>query len=547
MRTILRMTSPAVPSPESSPSNRSSLTIRNGRVGGRIVDLRCLDGRITAIEAAGTLEPNGGASIDARDGWILPGFVDAHVHLVLAGTVSDQIDLTGCPDRATFEARIEQGLQSLEDDAWLIAHGWLETDWGGEIPDASWLAAAGNRPAVCIKHDHHACLVNPAALAIALDRFGDRTCPPGGEIVRDAQGQPTGLMLESAAWMIVNPVVPTPSVQTRRGTTIAASQYLATLGITQVGSMTYAQEVVDVLDAIRDQLAVGVAVTMLDRELPIDAPLARLEALDRDDRVRLIGCKAFLDGTLGSRTAAMLADYADRPGERGLLVELAQRGELMTWIEFVVTRGWSPSMHAIGDAAARLALDACDHAERFAREAGLKPPKIRIEHCQTVDPADIPRFKTSDRHASMQPTHLLDDGTTVEHSLGAERFDAFFPFRAIHDAGGTLSFGSDWPIENPDPIEGIRVAVTGQDRHGRVVPGTRTVDVATAIRAYTTNARAALGLPPVALEIGDPADLVVLDRDPAALDWTTETPTVRLTAFRGRVTHLPGPEENTIE
>ncbi|MFB0985165.1 MAG: amidohydrolase family protein, partial [Phycisphaerales bacterium] len=416
--------------------------------------------------------------------------------------------------------------------------GWLETDWGGEIPDASWLAAAGDRPAVCIKHDHHACLVNPAALAIALDRFGDRTCPPGGEIVRDAQGQPTGLMLESAAWMIVNPVVPTPSVETRRGTTIAASQYLATLGITQVGSMTYAEEVVDVLDAIRDELAVGVAVTMLDRELPIDAPLARLEALDRDDRVRLIGCKAFLDGTLGSRTAAMLADYADRPGERGLLVELAERGELMTWIEFVVKRGWSPSMHAIGDAAARLALDACDHAERFAREAGLAPPKIRIEHCQTVDPTDIPRFKTSDRHASMQPTHLLDDGTTVEHSLGSERFDAFFPFRAIDDAGGTLSFGSDWPIENPDPIEGIRVAVTGQDRHGRVVPGTRTVDVATAIRAYTTNARAALGLPPVALEIGDPADLVVLDRDPAALDWASETPTVIATVCHGKTTFL---------
>ena len=534
------MPTPAAHSSGTTDPEGSTLTIRNGRIDGRKVDVRCEGGRIAAIETAGAFSGDHGPSIDARDGWILPGFVDAHVHLVLAGTVSGQIDLKGCPDRATFEARIEQGLETLRDDEWLISHGWLESDWGGEIPDASWLAAAGDRPAVCIKHDHHACLVNPAALAIALERFGDRTCPAGGEIVRDAQGRPTGLMLESAAWMIVNPVVPTPSVETRRGTTIAASQYLATLGITQVGSMTYAEEVIDVLDAIRDELAVGVAVTMLDRELPIDAPLARLESLDRDDRVRLIGCKAFIDGTLGSRTAAMLADYADRPGERGMLVELAERGELMTWIEFVVKRGWSPSMHAIGDAAARLALDACDHAERFAREAGLEPPKIRIEHCQTVDPADIPRFKTSDRHASMQPTHLLDDGTTVEHSLGSERFDAFFPFRAIHDAGGTLCFGSDWPIENPDPIEGIRVAVTGRDRHGRVVPGTRTVDVATAIRAYTTNARAALGLPPVAIEIGDPADLVVLDRDPAALDWTTETPTVRLTAFRGRVTHRAG-------
>ncbi|MAC20262.1 MAG: hypothetical protein CMJ23_11425, partial [Phycisphaerae bacterium] len=247
--------------------------------------------------------------------------------------------------------------------------------------------------------------------------------------------------------------------------------------------------------------------------------------------------KAFLDGTLGSRTAAMLADYADRPGERGMLVELAERGELMDWIEFVVNRGWSPSMHAIGDAAARLALEACDHAESVARDRGLEIPRLRIEHCQTIDPADIPRFAPKNRHASMQPTHMLDDGTTVERSLGPDRFDAFFPVRAIHDAGGTLSFGSDWPIETPDPIEGIRVAVTGKDRSGRVVPGQRTVDVDTAIRAYTTNAREMLDLPAVEIEVGAPADLVVLDRDPRTTDWHATVPAVRLTVGGGRVRH----------
>ncbi len=137
----------------------------------------------------------------------------------------------------------------------------------------------------------------------------------------------------------------------------------------------------------------------------------------------------------------------------------------------------------------------------------------------------------------MQPTHMLDDGRTVDASLGADRLASFFPTRAIHEAGGTLCFGSDWPIETPDPIEGIRVAVTGVDRDGRVVPGERTVDVATALRAYTDHARAALGLPAVALEVGAPADLVVLDRDPHALDWSTERPSVRLTVHDGRVTH----------
>jgi predicted amidohydrolase YtcJ len=234
----------------------------------------------------------------------------------------------------------------------------------------------------------------------------------------------------------------------------------------------------------------------------------------------------------------MLADYADRPGERGMLVELAERGELFDWIAFVVRRGWSPSMHAIGDAAARLALDACDHADAIAREVGLAAPRLRVEHCQTVDPADVARFAAPNRYASMQPTHMLDDGTTVERSLGPDRFDAFFPFRAIADAGGTLAFGSDWPIETPDPIQGIRVAVTGVDRHGRVVPGPdRTVDIDTAIAAYTTNARAALGLPEVEVAPGFPADLVILDRDPLTTDWRTAVPVVSLTIHRGRVTH----------
>ena len=514
----------------------SPILITDVRVEDRAVDVRIEDARIAELGPSGSVTATGATRVEGGGGHLLPGFVDAHVHLVLAGTVREQVDLSRCRDRADFERRLKQRAATLPTDgpdAWLIGHGWLESDWGGEAPDRSWLARCGDRPVVCVKHDHHAILVND----VVLEMLGEIESPPGGEVVRDADGRPTGLMLEAAAWMLVNPRLPKPSVQTRRRTTIAATRHLASLGVTHVGSMEYAEDVVDVLDAIREDLAVGVAVTMLDRELPIDAPLARLESLGRDDRVRLVGCKAFLDGTLGSRTAAMLADYADRPGERGMLVELAERGELMDWIAFVVNRGWRPSMHAIGDAAARLALDACDHAESIAAAEGFAPPEIRIEHCQTVDPADVPRFAAANRYASMQPTHMLDDGRTVETSLGVDRLASFFPTRAIDEAGGTLCFGSDWPIETPDPIEGIRVAVTGVDRDGRVVPGERTVDVATALRAYTDHARVALGLPAVALEVGAPADLVVLDRDPHALDWSTERPSVRLTVHDGRVTH----------
>lgn len=527
------------------PDSTPTLVLRDARLatpaGPRAVDVVISGDRIAAVLDAGTADSDGVEVLDAGGGTVLPGFVDAHVHLVLAGSTMQQVDLARCPSRAAFTRRLAERAATLPaegPDAWLLGHGWLETGWGGDLPDASWLAGCGDRPVVCFKHDHHAVLVNEVVLRMLDDAGRLAADPPGGTIVRHPDGRPTGLLLEAAAWQLVNPIVPKPSIEARRRTTIEATTHLASLGITAVGSMEYAEDVVDVLDAIRDDLAVSVAVTMLDRELPIDTPLERLESLATDDRVRLVGCKAFLDGTLGSRTAAMLADYADRPGERGMLVELAERGELFEWIEFVVRRGWRPSMHAIGDAAARLALDACDHAEAIARTHGLAAPEIRIEHCQTVDPADIPRFASTNRFASMQPTHMLDDGLTVERSLGAERFDAFFPFRAIHDTGGTLCFGSDWPIETPDPIQGIRVAVTGVDRNGRVVPGrNRTVDIATAIEAYTTNARDALGLPAVRIEAGFPADLVVLDRDPWTTDWTRSVPVVGLTVHRGRITH----------
>jgi predicted amidohydrolase YtcJ len=526
--------------PDDAPMS-PTLVIRDARLPDRPVDVIVAGDRIAAVIDAGSAEASGVDVVDARGGTILPGFVDAHVHLVLAGTTLAQVDLAQCPSRAEFERRMVDRAASTAPDAWILGHGWLETDWqraGRDgLPDASWLAACGERPAVCFKHDHHAVLVNDVVLAMLSDRL--HTDPPGGTIVRGSDGRPTGLLLEAAAWQLVNPIIPKPSVAERRRTTIDATRHLASLGITAVGSMEYAEDVVDVLDAIREDLHVAVAVTMLDRELPIDDALMRLEALDRDDHVRLVGCKAFLDGTLGSRTAAMLADYADRPGERGMFVELAERGELHDWIAFVVRRGWNPSMHAIGDAAARLALDACDHADAIARDEGLELPRLRIEHCQTIDPADIARFAPPNRYASMQPTHMLDDGTTVERSLGPERFDAFFPFRAIHEAGGTLSFGSDWPIETPDPIEGIRVAVTGVDRHGRVVPGRdRTVSVDTAIKAYTTNARTALGLPAVEVAEGFPADLVILDRDPLTARWEDEStiPQVQATVRGGRTT-----------
>ncbi|MCH2160972.1 MAG: amidohydrolase family protein [Phycisphaerales bacterium] len=500
----------------------------------RLVAVEMEAGRIIAIVPQDDAPAPQGDILDADGAWLSPGFVDAHVHFVMSGLALQQLDLTGVTSREEFEHRITQEHARLPREAWLLADGWLEGDWRGDVPEKSWLAAAGDRPAACWKKDHHAVLVNEPVLAM-LGAHG-LDSPPGGEIVRNQDGSSTGLMLEAAAWELVIPLIPTPSVPVRQEASRAAARALAAYGVVAVGAMEYAEEVINILEPIRDDLAVRIMVTMLDRELPIDEPLARLQAMRSDDRLGLIGCKAFLDGTFGSRTAAMLEPWSDGPANNlGMLVELAERGEVHQWMERVVEAGLSPSMHAIGDRAARLALDAADHADQHASERGLPRPWVRIEHCQAVHPDDVPRF--AGRVASMQPLHVLDDGRAAHDRLGAERMPRFFPFRPLQDADAILAFGSDWPIAEPDVMAGIRAAVHGLDRNGRQTLDDRAVDVATALEAYTHDARRALQLPAVTPEAGDPADLVLLDRCPLASDYVEELPRVLTTLMNGHISY----------
>lgn len=463
-----------------------STSISNARLDGEVVDVRIKDGRIAAIGPNLAREP----CLDAGGETLLPGFVDAHLHLVMGGLSLRDLDLSGCPDRATFEGRIEAAHNQLPPEEWLIARGWLESDWQGDVPEGSWLRAAGDRPVICWKHDHHAILVNDAVQAL----------------LPASQRVPSGLFVEGDAWNTITPIIPEPSLEVQRAAALEASQFLATFGITAVGAMEYAAQIADVLAPIRNDLSVRIAATMLDRELPIDEPLARCRAIAGDDRLWLVGCKAFLDGTLGSQTAAMLAPWANDPANRGQLVELAERGELVEWIRFVAEHGLSPAMHAIGDRAVRLALDAADECSDVL---------VRIEHAQTIDPADIARFRN--RVAGMQPIHLRDDGLIAHELLGAARMGSFFPFRSLAATGTTLAFGSDWPISPPDVLAGIAAAVDGRARDGSLVLASETISRERAIAAFTSDARTSLGMPQITPAAGEPADLVLLASDPPAV------------------------------
>lgn len=456
-------------------------------------------------------------AIDRRAQFAVPGFVDAHLHLTLASNGLSKVDLSGCASRVGFESRIAAGAASLPPDAWLEAQGWDEASWGGAMPDSSWLDAAGDRPAVAYRMDIHACLINDVLMRQLMREGALEAEPPGGTIVRDAAGAPTGLLLEQAAWQIVNPRVPVPDATRRQAALLLGVSQLLGYGVTAVGSMEYAREVREVLVPIA-RLPVAmptVAVTLLDRALPLDLSVA--DELRVEGRLRVIGAKSFADGTLGSRTAAMLEPYS---GTRscGSLIEHARDGTLVDWMRQVAAAGLSPSIHAIGDAAVRAALDAAD-------AAGIPRDILRIEHVQTLSDSDVPRLAGA--FASMQPLHAASDMMGAAQRLGSHRTRLLFRYADIARAGATLALGSDWPVVPPDPIAAMRSAITGRADDGSVHDN-GLLSPEQALVAHTEGAARCLRLWPRCGTIapGSRADIALLDADPLTCDWDTRPPRV---------------------
>jgi len=508
-------------------------TIREGTGAVRAGPLGLRDGSFVVPEDLRTAP-----SIDLGDACAVPGLIDAHLHLSLGAESLLELDLSGCRSRGEFEAALAARHAELPEGAWLVARGWNEDGFAGrKAPDRGWLAATGRRPTVCWRMDAHACVVNDAV----LERLALAADPAGGRIERDGAGRPTGLLQEAAAWGLVQPIVPPPDADRRRAAVRDAAALLASLGLTTVGSMEYRATFEGNLVPQRDALAVRVRATILDRDFHPDGEphgdrawyehLAFARAFPGDARLAIVGMKAFLDGTLGSRTARMLEPYADDPGQRGLLVELAERGVLVEWIRTVRAAGLSPAMHAIGDEAARLALDAAEASD------GHGSPVVRVEHAQTVHRDDFPRF--AGRIASMQPLHKAYDARTAPNRLGADRLDRFFPFRSLRAHGATLAFGSDWPIVSPDPLRSMRAAITGLDVDGNACRVEENLTPAEALEAHTLGAARGLGASDLGcLRAGCRADLTILDRDPLGCDWIDAPPRVLATIMDGRCTYL---------
>ncbi len=501
-----------------------SLYIHNAQIwtgtGVNAKSLLLHNGRVAALDAPPPTRPE--HTIDARGATVTPGLIDAHVHLLMAGKSLAQLDLRNVRSRAEFEAAIAARHAELPAGQWLLAHGWSSENWHDteDRIDKTWLDAAGTRPVVAYRMDLHVALVNETVLELC----DCSTDPPGGHIDRDADGQPTGVMIEAAAWQLINPLVPELDVTARQQCLLAAQQHAHALGITSVGSMEYLHDVHDVFLPRRNELTLRCRITLLDRDWPMDFRIGR--EIKACDFLSVIGFKTFLDGTLGSRTARLLADYSDDPGNRGMFVELAARGHLRDWAHAVAEAGYSPSMHAIGDEAVRAALDVIEDIDPACRP--------RIEHAQQIDLADISRF--TGVIASMQPLHRADDGRYARARLGDERLAGTFAFRSLQDTGAILAFGSDWPVVTCDPIAGIRAAVTGRTLDNKPFQTHENLTVEESLLAYTVGAAHTLQLDEAGtLTPGKLGDVVLFDGDPFTADWATAPPRITCTIVNGEV------------
>ena len=475
--------------------------------------------------------------IDAAGGMIVPGFIDTHVHFVDGGRRLAAVQLRDARTPQEFTARIKAFAASRPAGTWITGGDWDHEQWGGELPSRAWIdSVTPNHPVWVNRLDGHMSLANSAALAAAGVTRATQDIA-GGTIVRDAAGEPTGVLKDNAM-SLVNRVEPVPDAAELNRALEAAMTYVAEQGVTSVHNMGSWDD----LEVFRRAHDAGTMRTRIYAAVPLST-WERLRdtvaARGRGDAWLRIGAlKGFVDGSLGSHTAAFHEPFTDTPTDRGLLVTTPEALEAAT--TGADAANLHVLVHAIGDRAIGLQLDIFG---RVAQANGPRDRRFRIEHAQHIAPDDIARFARLDVIASMQPYHAIDDGRWAERVIGPERIRTTYAFRSLLDAGARVAFGSDWFVAPPTPLEGIYAAVTRRtldDRNpGGWVPEQR-ISVEEALRAYTITAAYASfeEAEKGSLERGKLADFVWLDRDLTRIaPETIRDARVVMTVVGGRIVH----------
>jgi predicted amidohydrolase YtcJ len=461
--------------------------------------------------------------VDLRGRLVTPGMNDAHCHLGAGGLSMLEVDLRGPSSLKEIESRVRAAAAKVAAGEWITGRGWDQTRLrASELGPGGWPTketldrASPQNPVYLRRVDGHTGWASSRALQLA--RIDSKTPdPPGGEIVRDSRGAPTGILKEKAQDLVAR-IVPPPSPEKLRRGIRAALDLASRTGVTSVQSEVTPAELA-IYRALRSE---GKLTVRLYGWLPLTMEVVRAmeergeQAASGDAWLRTGLVKAYADGTLGSRTASMLEPYSDDPSTRG--IQRIPQAEMDALVLAADRAGLQVAVHAIGDAANREVLDAI---ERAAAATGRKDARHRIEHAQVIDSEDIPRFARLGVIASMQPTHATSDMRWAEDRIGHARAEeGAYAWRKLLDAHARVAFGTDFAVEPLDPVEGLYSAVTRQSREkpgtppGGWLPSQR-LSMEEAIALYTAGSAYAEFQETVkgTLEPGKLADLVVWDRD----------------------------------
>ena len=449
--------------------------------------------RIVAVGSSAEIDLWRGSEtkvIDARGKLLLPGFNDAHTHFISGGAQLDQVNLTDATSPQEFAGRIAAQVKKTLKGEWIMGGRWDETKWPHpELPTKEVVdPVTGNTPIFVERYDGHLSLANSAAMRLA--GISAKTPEvPGGVIVRDASGNPTGIF-KDAAQELINKAIPPMSHERRMRAARRALEHAASLGVTSVQHMN--PEFADV--AVYSELAEKGELTTRIYAVPMetdwhDQAKVGIRRAWGSTYLRLGAVKGYADGSLGSRTAYMFEPFSDDPGNRGLLSDemhppSAMRDRLMQ----ADAAGLQVRIHAIGDRAISMILDIFSDIEK---EHGYHDQRFTIEHAQHMAEKDFERFAALHVIASMQPYHAIDDGRWAEKRLGQQRARYSYAWRSFLDHGVTLAFGTDWPVAPLNPMLGLYAAVTRGTLDGKNPDGwvpEEKIMLPEAMEAYTLGA-----------------------------------------------------------
>ncbi|MDA8885338.1 amidohydrolase family protein [Porticoccaceae bacterium] len=493
----------------------SALAVRDGRV------LTTGDASLASQYPNATLRDGEGKTL-------LPGLIDAHGHVSSLGYALLSIDVRGLQSAQEVAANVATYAANNPNLSWIQGRGWNQVLWPGkQFPNSADLdAEISDRPVWLERIDGHAGWANKKAMELAgITR--DTLSPPGGEIILDQQGEPSGILIDNAMRLVMD-IIPEPNTAEIKLALDAVSQHLLSLGITSAHDAGVLSNEHKVYRQLADSgdMQMRIYGMYSSTEKDLEQVLAAGHSTDPRDMYSVRSIKIYTDGALGSRGAAMLEPYSDRPDHSGLL--LTSRDELRRLFKLAINAEFQIAIHAIGDKGNRIGLD---ELEQAYTSYGGRHLRHRMEHSQVVALSDIPRFKQLDVIPSMQPTHATSDMNMAEDRIGAERLKGAYAWQSFVKQGSRVVSGSDFPIELANAFHGIHAAVTRQDKNNQPEAGwipEEAMSLEDTMRSFSIDAAWAayqedsLG----SLTPGKWADFIIIDRDiykmPAQDIWKTQ-------------------------